>query len=324
MPISNQVTQKHQLLSTQNIQRAIWLVLIALVAGLTLFGGYYYWDRYIVRLGDKSPLELNIDHLEQAIRDDPQNPEARVALAEFYLNKGLYQEALDQTNQVLGAFPENERALLLAGIAYVRLDQPEAALNPLEQFVAARKDLEMAKVDTALETAYYFLGESYVKLSRPAEAIPVLEEAVFINRTDADAFYQLGLAYQADGQPEVALERYQQAIRFVPNFTEAYSGMIDSYTALGQPDYVAYARGMQAFTLNDFETAQTHLEHATKTLTDFAPAFLGLAMTYERMGKLESAKTTIQQALRLNPDDLAVQQVHGRIQATLDKQNVQE
>ena len=99
-------------------------------------------------------------------------------------------------------------------------------------------------------------GESYVKLNQPAEAIPVLEAALVINRTDADALYQLGLAYQASGQPQTALERYHQAVRLVPDFVQVYQGMIESYSALGQPHPVAYARGMEAFCLQDYEAAQ--------------------------------------------------------------------
>lgn len=324
MPDLNQLMHKRHQFSTQSIQRSVRLVFVALVATLAVFAGYYYWDRYVVRFDDKSPLELNIEHLQQAIRDDPQNPDMRVALAEFYLTKGLFKDAVDQTDQVLGAYPDNESALLIKGIAHIRLNQPEAALPALEQFVAARKDQPMANTDTALEAAYYFLGESYMKLKRPDDAIPVLEKALVINRTDADAFYQLGLALQASGQPEAALERYQQAIRFVPDFTEVYSAMINSYSALNQPDYVAYARGMEALSLQDLNTAQTHLEHATKALPDFAPAFLGLALTYERIGMLTQAQATIQQALELNPDDLAARQAFGRIQSTLNAKEGQQ
>jgi tetratricopeptide (TPR) repeat protein len=239
-------------------------------------------------------------------------------MAEFYLGQSLYQEALDQTTQVLRLYPENEGALLVSGIAYIRLDQPEAALDPLEQFVATREEGEMARTDTRLEMAYYFLGESYMKLERPAEAIPVLDKALVINRTDADARYQLGLAHQANDQPQAALEQYHEAVRFVPNFTEAYSGMIESYAALDQLEYVAYARGMEALTLQDYETAQTHLEHATQALPDFAPAFLGLSLTYEKLGQLEAALATIERALELEPDDFAAQQTFGRLQATMN------
>ena len=115
--------------------------------------------------------ERDIETLEKAVRADPQNPDTRVALAEFYLNKGMYNEALEQTRQVLNAYPESESALLIAGLAHVRLEQREAALEPLMRFVDLRKDRPTASADKMLEMAYYFLGESYVALERPEEAI---------------------------------------------------------------------------------------------------------------------------------------------------------
>jgi len=317
MPVLNRLVRKLCLSSTQDIQRAIWIVLTTLVASLALFGGYYYWDRY-VHLGDKSPLELDIEMLEKAVRKDPQNPKVRVALAASYLNSGVYREALEQTDQVLSLYPENEGALLVAGIAYVRLDRPEDALDLLEKFVALRKDQPIARADTLLETAYYFLGASYIKVNRLAEAITALEAALVISPIDADALYQLGLAYQASGQPEAALERYHKAVRLGPDFTEAYSGMIESYSTLEQSDYVTYARGMRAFCRQDYETAQIHLEQATQALPDFAPAFLGLGLTYEKMDELEAALAAIQRALELAPNDFAAQQALGRIQVAMN------
>jgi tetratricopeptide (TPR) repeat protein len=319
MFLLNRLLAKLEPVPTRGLRRAVWIVLAVLATVVVLFGGYYYWDRY-VHLGDKSPLELDVERMEEAVRQDPQSPEARVILAEFYVNQGMYKQALAQTDQVLGVYPEDEGALLISGIAYVRLGQPESAVDRLEKFVALRRDRPIAKIDTILETAYYFLGESYVKLSRPDEAIPVLEAALDISHTDADALYQLGLAYQAIGQPKDALEQYRKAVRLVPDFAEVYTSMIESYSALGQSDYVAYARGMQAFCLQDYGTAQTHLTFAVEALPEFVPAFLGLGLAYERVGELEAALSAVERALELDPGDLAARQARGRILAAMDAQ----
>lgn len=312
--------QRVRAVSTPDLQRAVWIVLIVLIASLAAFSGYYYWDRY-VHLGDKSPLERDIEHLEQVVQENPQDPEARVALAEYYLNEGSYQKSLDQVTQVLALYPEHEGALLLSGIAHIHLGQPEMALEPLEKFVALRQDRPMANADTVLEAAYYFLGTSYTQLGRPADAISALEVALAINPTDADALYQLGQAYHANGQPEAALERYHEAVRFVPDFADVYQGMIESYSALGQSDYVAYARGMYAFSLQDYETAQVHLERAVQALPDFAPASLGLGLTYEQMGELGRALKSVRWTLKLDQDNFVAQQALGRIQAAMTAQD---
>ncbi len=303
----------------QGIQRTIWLVAAALTVNVLLFGGYYYWDRY-VHLGDTSQVEISIAELEKAIRDDPNDPEKRVMLAEYYLNSNLPAKALEQTDQVLEAYPENEGALLLSGIAFVRQEQPEKAIDPLKHFVYLRKDLPLASSDKALEMAYYFLGESYLKVDRPLDAIEPLEAAIQISATDADALYQLGLAYNAAEKPEQAVVFFSRAVRLVPDFVEAYGGMIESYTTLEQPEFIAYARGMQAFSMGDFETARTHLEYAAQVLPDHSPTFLGLALTYEQLEEFDYALIAINHALELEPENFAAQQTLGRLQATVTGQ----
>lgn len=320
MSVINQPSSKPRLSPTKLIQIGVWLSLVALVTVLILFGLYYYWDRY-VHPGDRSPVERNIEQMEQVILEDPQDPDKRVALAEYYLGAGMNQDALALSRQVIEHYPDHSGALLIAGVAATRLDQPETALEPLRQFIFQRQKLPTAQADLALEAAYYFLGESYLKLERPQESITALEAAVSISPTDADALYQLGLAYQAAGQPESALEQYHQAVRLVPDFTEVYGGMVISYETLGWSDHAAYARGMQAFTSKNYELAQTRLEQATQALPNFAPAFLGLGITYEATGQLEAAQTALERALELNPDDFATRQAFGRIQLSLTSQD---
>lgn len=310
------VLKEFNLSTSQGIQRTIWLVASALIINLLIFGGYYYWDRY-VHLGDQSQVEMTIEELEEAVRDDPSDPEKRVMLAEYYLARNDATKALEQSEQVLEAYPEHEGALLITGIAHIKRDQPEKALDPLQHFVILRKDLPLASSDSALETAYYFLGESYLKLERPADAISPLEAAIQISSTDADALYLLGVAYNATDKPEQALIYFQRAVRLVPDFVETYSGMVASYTALEQTDFISYARGMQAFCMHDLETARTHLEYAAQVLPDHSPTFLGLALTYEELGSFDLALISVNHALELEPDNFAAQQTLGRLQATV-------
>lgn len=293
------------------------MVSAALIISLVVFGIYYVADRY-AHPADRSPMEAGIERMEQAVRRDPENVERRSALAEAYLTAGRYRDALEQAQQVLSLYPDNAGALLIAGIACTRLDRPAAALEPLNRFIGQRQDRPTANADQALEAAYYFAGESYLALNRPADAIPVLEAALAINRTDADALYQLGLAYHATGQAQMAAGCYQRAVRLVPDFAAAYQAMVPSYTTLGQLHAVAYARGMQAYCAGDYESALRYLEQATTALPDFGPAFLGMGLTYERMGKLGAALQAVERAYDLDPDDLASRQAIGRIRAALD------
>ncbi|MBK8422266.1 tetratricopeptide repeat protein [Candidatus Villigracilis saccharophilus] len=304
---------------SRELIKYIWTAGLAFAAIALMFFGYYYKDRY-VRVDDKSPLDISIDQLEIAVRENPENPEARVALAEFYLGKGLYSQAIEQTDQVLSTFPENTGALLISGITYTRSGQSQKAIAPLEKFIDLRKDDPMAMSDTALQTAYYFLGESYNTLDQADKALPALEAALKINSTDADALFQAGLSSQTMNDHKKAIEFFDRAVLFVPDFTEAYAGMIESYTALNKPDHTDYARGMQAFSLKDYKTAQKYLESAREALPDFSSAHFGLALTYEQLNRLDDALISIKIALQLDPNNFSLQQVQERIEAAIKAQ----
>ncbi len=202
------------------LQRLAWALLTTVIGVGLAFAGYYYWDRY-VHIGDKSPLELGISELEAQVRENPSDPELRLALAEHYLRSSRFEDALQQASQVRSALPDNEQAMLMVGLAHTFLGDLEMAVPELEQFTALRRQAPTASADMALEAALYYLGENYLKLERPADALPVIRDALVINPTDADAHYLLGIAYLRTDQHQFALESFQEAIRYVPSLAVA-------------------------------------------------------------------------------------------------------
>jgi len=309
--------------NTQRLARLVMQLLVLVIGVGIAFGIYYYWDRY-VKLGDQSPIELNVNQLEEAVREDPQDPGRRMALAEMYLSQDRYEDALAQAEAVLSAFPDQDRAYLIAGVANVRMENYQDALEPLLQFADIRSQADTAGSDRLLETAYYFLGESYLALDQPEQAIEVLEKAIVIDRTDADALYQLGVAYTRIGEPRKALQYLDRSVRLVPDFVESYTAMIEAYDQLGESDYVAYARGMQAFSLKDYSTALTHLKVAAEALPEFEPVHAGLGLAYEQLGQYAEALGAIEYALSLEPSDLVAQQARGRLTTILEQEQQQD
>ena len=128
------------------------------------------------------------------------------------------------------------------------------------------------------------------------------------------------MSAQAMNEHEKAIEFFHDAVRFVPDFTDAYAGMIESYTALDKLDHADYARGMQAFSVKDYQAAQKYLESASKGIPDFVPAYFGLALTYEQLNRLEDALSIIKIASQLDPNNFSIQQAQGRIEAALKSQ----
>lgn len=296
-----------------DLDRAVKLAAIALVVLAVLFGAYYYFDRY-VSIGDESPLDMGVEELEEAVREDPANPDTRLALAEVYIATNRYADAIDQAEDVLDQFPDSDRALLVLGIAYEASGETESAIESLSAFVDLRKDSEMAHVDTTLEAAYFYLGRSYLALGRPAEAAAALEAAVAISPGDADAMHQAGLAFQALGDHDRALQYFERATTFVPVFAEVYEAMEGTYGDLGNSDGVRYAVAMQLYSAGQYGEALEQLLEVTASLPDFAPGFLGLALTYEQLGEFDAGLVAAQHALDLRSNNyLAAEQTFGRL-----------
>jgi len=298
---------------TQTLRRLVWGTLAALMILSISFGGYYTWDRYL-HLGDKSPLEENTAQLEKLVRENPQDPERRLSLAQLYLEQGLPDRAIEQARQILSVYPDRDGALFILGLGLMQTEQYEAAIESLEQFSAIHRASPMAKIDTLLEAALYYLGESYLKSGQPDQAVPVLLEALTIDRTDADALYQLGLAYAQMNQHEKAIEQYMQAVLFVPDYSEAYKRLTESYTALGMPEGIAYAQGMYAFSIQDYTHARQLLEPVSKQMPEFLPVHIGLGLTYEQLGELDLARSSFERALEIDADNFTANYALTRIQ----------
>jgi len=270
-----------------------------------------------VHLGDKSPIELATAHLEQKVLENPQDAELRVALANIYLKDGMPDQAIVQVQPVVENYPEADEAVMILGLAYTQLGEVQSAVSYLERFVEVRQQSPMAAADPVLETALYYLGQNYLSQNQTGKAESVLQKALEIDRTDADAIYLLGQVYDLQDKPQQAIEQYHQAVRFVPDFTEAYQAMGVSYTAMGEYDYANYALGAEAFSLKNYPKALEYLLSSVEALPDFAPALTMLGLTYEQLGDLDLASEYLRSALENDPGSYLAEHALGRVMASL-------
>jgi tetratricopeptide (TPR) repeat protein len=311
---TSQISKSHRI-DNRFLGRMVVLMVMASILITVAFGVYYYADRY-VRFGDKSPAQLEIEHLEVVVVANPQDLEARLTMAQLYYENGEYSKAIQHGEAVSKARPDEPAPLFLLGVAYSKAGQIDAAVEVLEHLADIRRESPMAQVDRVLEASLYYLGANYIKLDQADQAIKVLSEALQIDGTDADAFYQLGLAYALKKDHERSIEAYQSAVRFVPDFAEAYQGMAEAYDALGISSQAQYARGMMSFSTNDYRKAGQELELASQGLPDFIPVYLGLALTYEQQGDYQHALKNIERVLEIEPDNFNANVVSARIQSS--------
>ncbi len=303
--------------STYQLQRIVILIAVVLVVAVASFGGYYYYDRYYRTQPTKQ--ELTIAQAEQAMRDKPEDPNVRLDLALTYLTNRRFDDAANQAIQVKQLAPDNPTTDFVLGIAYANLNRCQDAVTPLTTFVDKFKTEQMPGLDKRLQGAAYYLGDCYLQLNRPKDAIPVLENTVNWSVSDADAMYKLGVAYAANNQQDKAINMFVGATSFVPDYTEAYTAMAASYDALKITSRATYARGMLAYSNKDFKNALPLLLQAAKADAGFPPIFTGLGMTYEALNDYANAKLAYTAALKLDHNNFSASTGIQLLDAILNK-----
>jgi tetratricopeptide (TPR) repeat protein len=300
--------------SDRTFKRLTVAIVMILVIGIPLIGVLYFLDQY--RDPGPNMADRAIQSAEEAVRQNPNSVTSRFALAELYATKDRYAEAIDQYDQILKASPGTAGVIIGRGQAYVAMGELDKAAADFQSVIDAKKDLEMAKVDKQLETAYYDLGALELDRGNAAKAVPLLSNAVAINGTDADALYKLGAALTATGDPKLAVDVIRLAVSLVPTgWCEPYGGLADAYTALKDTAGAGYANGMVAMCQGDLAGARTQLTAATSG-TYALDAYVGLGLLAEGQGDASAAGAAYRQALEKDPKNFAAITGLGRVSAS--------
>lgn len=289
-------------ISDRQLDRLVKRIAAILLIGLIAFVGFYVFDRW------RAPTTPIVDQrtaaLEQAVRDDPTDIPSRGQLADIYTATGRYPEAIAQYDAILDAGKEVELAHMGRAKAYKASGQLDAAATDFQAVVDIAKDGEMAKVDPILEAAYFGLGSIAMDQGKPAEAIPHLEKALAIKRSDADALNLISKAYLATGDTDNAILTAKAAIAFVPiGWTEPYLTLSQTYAKASQPEMAEWAAAMADFSEGRAEQARTRLAALTDGGPAMVDAMIGLGLIDEAGGDLPAAASWYERALTADPDN---------------------
>lgn len=298
-------------LSEGELDRLIKRIGLVLVAGALVFVGFYVFDRS--RPATPAIIDQQVAVLEDAVRQNPDDIAARGQLADTYVRKGRFAEAVTQYDAIIKSGKAVELAYFGRAAAYVGLSRLEEAAADYRQVVDIAKDGEMANVDTTLEAAYYGLGLIAMKQDKPADAIPFLEKALNITRSDADALYLIGTAFVATNQTDKAITVLRASVAFVPiGWSEPYVALASAYEKAGQAALASWARAMADLAAGKPDLAEPVL----KTLVDgdaAVDAAIGLGLVYETKGDSPTAATWYSKALALQPDNNSAQLALSRV-----------
>jgi tetratricopeptide (TPR) repeat protein len=291
-------------------------------------------------------LEKSVAELKQAISYEPKLPEAHNQLGVTYRFMGRNAEAMTEFQRALELDPQYSEAVLNEGI--MRMSSGDSA--------GAKTQFERAiKMNSKNYMAHYRLGEAYLQAGDAHQSLSSLNTALSLDRGNAAIMSKMGDAYQAQGNTAAAIANYRKAIQANPSFMPAYmsvsdildnrgdgeAAMVELRSALNvNPHYTAGRNrlGHIALTVDKPDQALQYYKEALKENPSDPEAINGLSQSLtvvaqkqanwsQNMGAdsdLVNAEQSIQEALRLNPNDLRLHLANLRISQLAGKPAMSE
>lgn len=291
-------------------------------------------------------LNKSVSELKQALSADDKSPEIHNQLGVTYRFMGRNTEAMTEFQRALELDPSYSEAVLNEGIMRMSSNDPAGAKTQFERAI---------KMNSKNYMAHYRLGEAYLQAGDAHQALNSLNTALSLNRGNAAIISKMGDAYQAQGNTAAAIANYRKAIQASPAYMPAYmavsdifdnrgdgeAAMVELRSALNVNPHFAAGRnrlGHLALTVDKPDQALQYYKDALKDNPSDPDAINGLSQALtvvaqkqanwsQNMGAdsdLVNAEQSIQEALRLNPNDLRLHLASLRISQLAGKPTMSE
>ena len=163
--------------------------------------------------------QLAATALELALRLNPRNFLARLALAKVFWQQNLPEKARPQLEEVVTTHPELAEAHTDYGITLAELRDYHRALEEIQ------RGIELGSSDPV---AYNYLGVSHAQLGDTARAIQDYRKAVELNPRYAVAHLNLAFQYLKQGDSAKAQESYRKACAISDELCRQYAPQFSS------------------------------------------------------------------------------------------------
>ena len=215
---------------------------------------------------------------------------------------GQYRESLPYFEELLRRKPRDIEARHKRGAAYLRLNQPKAALADFDAVI---------RINPLFEGLYATNPESYtnrgialVMLQRDGEALLAFERAVALrgallksDRAGLCADYcGIGQVYHRRGDDARALDAFDRAIRTEPSDPNGFVGRGLALTGMGMPD-----------------TALSSFDQAIQINPKHPRAYGYRALAYERLGRDDDALKDYDSMIRIDPSVAMTRRLKGSL-----------
>ncbi len=270
-------------------------------------------------LHEKNRDEKALVHLNECIKQLPDNAEALFLRARIFSNQKEFLKALTDYNALLSLHPEDKEAFYSRGIIRYQLEQYSMAL---EDFI---KCVELPSKET--NTAYFkmdptsnkaagistmssmdidvwnYTGLCYYRLDQPENAMFAFNSGLEAEPLHTDLLINRALVYEQLGQLEKARFDYKTILQHNPDHNIASINILrlqssdeklqslNSYIIQHPEQSIGYAdRGLAYHDAEDYEKAESDLVMAYQIDPDNIENKMNLALTKLKLDKLAEAE----------------------------------
>lgn len=324
--------------SEANLDKLIKLTVVILVTLAIAFAGVYLY--YLYQLKESSPVNIGIKQLEQAVRRNPLDVNARFNLGRGYLALERYDEAITQLKEGLKIDAEHQGCLVYLGLVYLKKKNDEEARKYFKREIRLYENAGFPMENKWLEEAYYQMAYLSWKKKDNKEALRYITKALSIGRANSDNYFFLGRIHYDNKNYPAAITAFRQAALLDPKYADAHYGMAKALEKDGQlgeavweynltlkcaprAEEVSKKRdellksleekakkkqdsnncfelGLAYIGLDKYQEATQQLLLATKFDSKNARAFYFLGMAYELQGRKKEARKSYQQAAKID------------------------
>ncbi len=156
---------------------------------------------------------------EEELKENPNRVDSYVVMCWSLVKNKQYAEAEHRATEGLGVSAYDLRLIEVLGEARYYLGKNNGAMEQFQKYVASANDSS-----SRLGTAYYFMGEIYIRQGRYQHADISLSSAVKKEPLIDNWWIRLGYAREMAGNYLEALEAYDEALRLNSSSVDASRG----------------------------------------------------------------------------------------------------
>lgn len=162
----------------------------------------------------------------------------------------------------------------------------------LEPAIALYSDI--LRIEPRHFDAIHLLGVIADQMKNHQLAVDLIDRAIAINSSNADAYFNRGNALKELSQFDSAIASYDKALGLNPRYGNAYGN-----------------RGIALQRLGRLSEAVTSYDKAIGIAPDNAPAYYNRGLALQELGRFEEAVASYDKAIGLNPNDSGIHNNRG-------------